>query len=235
MQKMLQTDKEFFDKLRQIVPDKKTLAEQVSQLLKISLDGAYRKIRGEVALLYDHYVTLARHYGIDKHVTDSDKEMLFTRGSVQGAPDKLSDMFSGIMHDMRLLDNKSDYKYFLASDDMPFFWHFIHPILIKFKIHYWTNALNTDHHVAIEPFDELKYGGAFHEQIVKIRDYWLNIPSTEIVGPLPLNSIVNQIIYYRDAGLFARADIFEEIRKALLEVVDTMEKFCLHGSKFNPA
>ena len=54
----------FFEKLKQSVPQNISLASEIADVLEISADGAYRRMRGESVLSMDELVKLCRHYKI---------------------------------------------------------------------------------------------------------------------------------------------------------------------------
>ena len=54
----------FFEKLKQLLPPNISLANAISDVLEISADGAYRRMRGESVLSMDELVKLCRHYRI---------------------------------------------------------------------------------------------------------------------------------------------------------------------------
>src|SRR3954471_289273 len=54
----------FFEKLKQSVPPNVSLANDIADVLEISADGAYRRMRGESILSMDEMVKLCKHYRI---------------------------------------------------------------------------------------------------------------------------------------------------------------------------
>src|ERR1035437_6885835 len=56
--------KEFINKLKDILPSNLSLADELSDLLEVSTDSAYRRIRGETVLSIDEVVKICRHYKI---------------------------------------------------------------------------------------------------------------------------------------------------------------------------
>lgn len=220
-----------FARLRKLIPEGRSLTPFISEALNIHEENARRRINGDTAITYEEYCTLSKYFGIDPHLHDDSRYIIFLRGWVHGNPKQMAEMFQNIVKDMQRLQLTKGIEYQLVSDDLPFFWYFLFPILIKFKIHFWGNALATKDQIAREPFNPAQFKGEFLSQISAIREHWLNFPSSELIGPLPLNSIVSQIKYYREAGLLDGEVVVKEIREALHQVLDYMEECCVKGTK----
>src|SRR5215813_15338916 len=54
----------FFKYLKDKLPSHISLVDEVAELLNISIDSAYRRIRGENTLRFDEIQLLAKHYGV---------------------------------------------------------------------------------------------------------------------------------------------------------------------------
>src|ERR1041384_1316858 len=55
---------ELFDHIRSMLPANLSLVEEISRLLRISHDSAYRRIRGEKSISFAELQTLSTHYRI---------------------------------------------------------------------------------------------------------------------------------------------------------------------------
>ena len=62
--KNLTSQELFFERLISIAGTRKKLATEISKLLQITSDGAYRRIRSETAMNFEEIVQLAQHYSI---------------------------------------------------------------------------------------------------------------------------------------------------------------------------
>ena len=58
----------FFEKLKLAVPQNISLANEIADILEISVDGAYRRMRGESVLSMDEMVKICRHYKISPEI-----------------------------------------------------------------------------------------------------------------------------------------------------------------------
>ena len=55
----------FFENLKLSVPKNISISNDIAEVLEISQDGAYRRMRGESVLSMDEMVKLCRHYRIN--------------------------------------------------------------------------------------------------------------------------------------------------------------------------
>ena len=53
---------EFIERIKQMIPPHHSMVNEMADLLSLSNDSAYRRIRGETALTIDEVVLLSNHY-----------------------------------------------------------------------------------------------------------------------------------------------------------------------------
>src|SRR5215212_4479105 len=63
-QAVLKTQLAFVQKLKELAPANASLADEIAELLDVSSDSAYRRLRGETAITLDEAVILANHFKI---------------------------------------------------------------------------------------------------------------------------------------------------------------------------
>ena len=219
-----------FEDLKKIVSGK--FVEEISEVLCVSTDAAYRRIRNEKLLTIEETVRLCQHYQLsfDRYVGLENKvktvPFLFPFPSLD---------FSFKAYLMSILQNMQKVKemngeVFFSAKDIPMFHCFQLPGLTKFKLFYWqktmlgrsdlTGMTYSDYHPEKEMLD-LCY---------QIYETYSNVRSTEIWNYETVHGLISQINYYHTIGYTSTedtAELYEELKlliKHLLIETETESK-----------
>lgn len=204
-----------FDDLKKLVQGK--FVEELSEVLCISTDAAYRRIRNEKLLTIEEVVRLCQHYQLsfDRYVGLENKQktvpFIFPFPSLE---------FNFKSYLMSILDNMKkvqamDGEVFFSAKDIPMFHCFQLPGLTKFKLFYWQKTMlgRTD-------FAGVKYSDYEPEKSTvnlcyEIYETYSNVRSTEIWNYETVHGLISQINYYHTIG-YATAEetsaLFEELK-----------------------
>ncbi len=224
----------FFQKLKGMTPPLVSLVHNVSDILSISQDSSYRRIRGETALSIDETIKLCNHYQIPLSSFDDQSP---GTGSFRYLPfDQKKKMFVRHLHslwqNMDQLATSNFKKIVYGAIDAPIFHLLGLPAVSAFKMHFWMNTiLGVDelkgHYMKKKIDDELIQLGK------QIHEYYLHVPSVEIWPDDILSTTLRQIMYYWDAGNFSNPEDALEIFEELRMMVDHLEGMTETGYKFS--
>lgn len=193
---------EFFSRIKEQLSQGISLADDISDVLGLSVDSIYRRLRGETSLSINEIHLLCNHYKISfDSLTDAFEKISFFYGKMydsHGFNSYLSDIMSDMVH----ICNSENKKIIYAAIDIPIFHHFKFPVLSAFKMFYWMKAVVNVDYLADKKFDLSLVSDEFSEIGKKIYDLYSNIPSVEIWTSETVNSLVKQIEFYWDSGNF---------------------------------
>ena len=221
----------FLDRIKDMLPPSQSLVNELAEVLEVSSDSAYRRIRGETALTIDEISVLCTHFNIGFDIFSEQT------GTVSFDFDKLSGIegfrqyLTGIRNTLVSLARAENAELYYAALDVPIVHHFNYPELSAFKIFYWLKD------VINEPSMEgLKYNPSIIDADLlalgkEIYDAYCNILSIEIWTPATLNSSIAQLEYYWDSGLFESQEVALAICTQLEEEVRTIQKHAEWGNK----
>ncbi len=189
-------------------PDKYSLVYELSELLGLSTDSVYRRLRSETLLDIAEIQKICLHYNIsfDSVCGCEDSGLV----SFQYKPVKdLSDFnnwFTVLGNDLKALQNKENVHIIYAAIDIPIFHNFKFPLVSYFKSLYWLKSI-TNH----PDYQNVKFAlnDITNEFILKgkaLHELYAAVPSTEIWTDLITYSLLRQIDYYWDSGEFASKD-----------------------------
>ncbi len=223
-----------FNQIRERIPAEGSFVHEIAELLSISYDSAYRRIRGEKPLDMLELQKLASAYklSLDALFTLKGNKILFDYFTLE--PDKLGmkEWLSMILADTKRIYESSDRKIIYAAKDPPVFHNFQIPELASFKIFFWQKTLCQfpefeDKQIRLDDADT---------EIINIGRQLLSvsnkIPTIEIWNEDTFNITLRQIEYYMISGYFEKADDILNLCDKLEKWVNHMRKQAEYGFKY---
>jgi len=236
MEEGFNVQKRFFQELKTKLPSNLSLANVVADELNVSIDSAYRRIRGESDLSLFEFDLLSSRFDVSTEavLSKNHKNVLFGYRNINQANFDFGSYFQSLIEEIRSLEQYGLKEIIYSALDLPMFYYFLFPKLAAFKLYFWRrnvfNYTKTDEKLykfANIPEEELN-------RSLKMARAYLKIPTTEIWSEETLNSTLRQVDFYYQMGLFETqqeiVDILDDIRK----VIDHVQKQAEMGMKFIP-
>ncbi len=220
MQKEYDLQARFLDAIKQMIPATTSLVSELSDLLEVSNDSAYRRIRGETALSLDEIAKICRHFNfsLDSLFSIEVGTVTFNYHMLKGI-DHYKEYLTSIVRDLTLFSESDDSEIIYAATDIPIFHHFRYPKLAAFKMFYWLRAVVNEPELLNKKFsfdvipDELIRIGK------KVYDLYSEIASIELWTNATITSNIKQIEYFWDSGVFGShndaLDVCNELREEI--------------------
>lgn len=226
---------DFVQRLKDLLPDHLSLADQLSDILNISADSAYRRIRGETAMSIDEAITLCNHYKIPiAYFTDEIRGLVnFKYVAPEGTYASFLKHIEMIYKQSdELLDNEDRHMIY-AAIDAPVFQHFGIEPLARFKMHFWMREIE-----GIPDFKKYYDPSDIPNELIhyakKIHEVYLSLPSDEIWPDDILHTTLRQVIYYWEADYFKSSADAMEVLDALQLLIDHAEEMASLSCKLIP-
>ncbi len=223
----------FFQKLKKMTPPHISLVHNISEILNVSQDSSYRRIRGETALSIDETIKLCTVYQIPLSSFDDQSP---DSASFRYLPyDQKKEMFTrhlhSLWHSMDQLVVSDDKQIIYGAIDAPIFHHLGFPELAAFKMHFWMNTI-----LGVDDLKGIYKKSDIDKDLIQkgkqIHEYYLHTPSIEIWPDDILSTTLRQLMYYWDAGNFDKPADAMEILDSLLAMINKVEKMAEKGFKF---
>jgi plasmid maintenance system antidote protein VapI len=224
----------FFNHVKSLLPPHLSLVDEVAELLNISNDSAYRRIRGEKPITIEEVQKLATHFkmSLDQFLHLQSDSFIFT-GKLANATDHIFEKWMENMLQQMMYMNSFQHKhlYYLLKD-IPPMQQFLSPELICFKSFFWRKSIL--HYEAMRGQKlSLKNIDPRHVEMGrKIVEVYNQIPSTDIWNIESINTTIRQIQFYREANIFDTPEDVEQLYRGLLKLIDHLEKQADYGLKF---
>lgn len=218
----------FFDRLKAQIPASQSLPHHISELLNISIDSAYRRLRGEKLIDFAELEKISTHFNILPHevgLNQSLSAVTFNYHPHITSLKQFKQYILQIRNDVLPLKNTQGLSLYIAAADLPLFIHFKYRELTQFKFFYWLKSVIGDKEFENQVFDENLVDEELVAASEEIYQAYLQIPSIEIWSEQSIESTIRQIQFYWESGSFKskeQALLIVQQTKNLLETVKNM-------------
>jgi hypothetical protein len=224
----------FFQYIKALLPAHVAIVDEIADLLAISTDSAYRRIRGEKPISLDEMQKLATHYKIslDQFMHIKSDSFLFT-GSLGNIPgDPFEGWLGSIGRQFTLLNSYPGKHLYYITKDVTFLEHFQFPELAAFKFFFWKKSIFQYEELKSAKFSIDTLDAKEYETGRKIYEDYCTVPTTEIWNIESINSTIRQIEFYRDSHIFDSQETVRLLYLKVEEMINHIEKQAEHGCKF---
>jgi len=226
-------------RLKHALPPNMSLVDVLSDLLKVSTDSAYRRIRGETALSIEEIAALCKYFKLsfDAFINSNESGMVtFSYKQLNNDISSYKNYLQNISNDLLKIGSFPEKQIIYAAEDVPIFHHFAFKNLTAFKTFYWNKSILNVPELENKKYDKSLIDPELIEIAETVIERYSRIPSIEIWSDDTVNSTFKQIEFYWDAGIFQNKEeallICHEVELMLERIKKQAEaniKFDIHN------
>ena len=199
----------FFDQVRKSLPPNVSFADELAEILMISKDSAYRRIRGETILSLDEIKKLCEKFNLslDAIIGPSSGFASFRYRIIDKTHFTINDWLTTILENLTMLHTSTHGELLYFAKDLPVFYYFNSPLLSSFKIFFWMNTVmryDQNQHLKFNPEQVPKEMTSLGKRIY---DRYTSIRRTEIWSEETLNVTLRQIEFYYECGFLEGSSV----------------------------
>lgn len=229
--------KDLFNHIKSLLPPHISMVDAVAELLDISYDSVYRRIRGEKPISLDELKVLCEHFklSLDQVLQLRTDKVLFTDMEANGVVTSFKEYLEGLLLQLKYFNNFTNRQMLYLSKDIPVFYNFYYKDLTAFRSFFWSKSILNDPAFENKNFSLTSFdSGEYFELGQKIILEYNKIPSSELWNYESINSTISQIEYYKDAGIFETADDLNRVVDSCDAMLQHVQKQAEKGCKFFP-
>jgi len=184
----------------------KSFADDLAELLSISKDSAYRRIRGETLLSFEEIRKLSKHFkiSVDNFMDLNTDSVLFNRRTINNDSFTFKDYLSSINDNLQTINQFSEKKLIYAAKDIPLFHFCQFQALNSFKSYFWLRTiLNSPDHQQ-DTYHPDHVDPEIATIASSIWQKYLITPSIEIWSDETVNVTLRQIEFYFESGFLTK-------------------------------
>jgi len=229
----------FFQHVKSALPPHISLVDDIADQLNISIDSAYRRIRGEKPISLEELGKLASHYklSLDKFLHLENDSFIFN-GRIANESDFTYEKWleTDVAH-LEQICKFSDKHFYILAKEIPFLYYFYIPEVAVFKSYFFKKSI-----IQYDQMRGIKFSldddhSAILTAAKKIADAYSKIPSTEIWHEENITSTLRQVEFYKatgniksDSHVFLILDKLEELLNHLEMQAEAGKKFPYKGN-----
>jgi len=224
-----------FEMVKYKISNQLRLVDEIGELLDLSKESAYRRIRGEKLLSFAEWKKICENYhlSIDGIINyKSDKGVLF-----QYSPVDISNIDSYVACLKRLLDfmeviasSNDEKKLVFSALDIPFY-HFCNdPDLAFFKLFLWNDTLNS-RATSFEKFRDNLPQNEILDIYEQIYHAYVRIPSVEVWTEQTIDIFLREFVFYFETVRFENKDTALFLLNKFLTLIESLKNYADLGYK----
>ena len=232
-----QLQQQLFSFLKDSIPPHLSLVDELCDLLNLSHDSVYRRIRGEkpITLAELKIICEKYHISLDQLLQLENESVLFDAPGLNGMPAEFSDYMNAVLNQLKYFNSFTTRDMHYLCKDSTIWNFYLFPELAAFKTFFWSKTINNQAALSNKmfSFEEFPYHDCFllGQQVLK---EYNQIPSVELWNLESMHSTLNQIAYYKDAGNFKSKYDLELVINSFINMVDHLQLQAEKGVKFMP-
>ncbi|HEY6505640.1 MAG TPA: helix-turn-helix domain-containing protein [Chitinophagaceae bacterium] len=224
----------FFNHIKSVLPHHLSIVDEVANLLNISNDSAYRRMRGDKPLAFEEVQKLCVHFNLSLdsifHLnTDS---YIFSGKLVNPSNFHFELYLKKMLADIEMIKSFEKAEFYFLNKDVPLFHHFQVPELAAFKFFFFMKTILSYPSLAPEKFSVEKIPESLKTIGKKIADTYCQVSSTEIWNIQGIDTTLQQIDFYRDSRSFEKKEDLIHIYDCMSDLITHVEKQATFGKKY---
>ncbi len=225
---------QIFQKIMDQLPSHISLVDEISDVLEISADSAYRRIRGEKTLSIYEVQRLCEKYrfSVDDLTGKSVNTVTFRTSLLSEEYYGFFSYFKSILNDIQSVSDHEDAEVIFMLNELNLFQLIQVPEVCAFKLFFWqkSNLGFPGFRDKLFSFDMLD--DEISGIIPKITEYYIKLKTVELTTEETLVSLLKQILFYYESGFFKSKDDARTLCGKLAELLDHLKLQAENGFKF---
>ncbi len=225
---------EFFKRIRSILPSHLSLVDEITEILDISNDSAYRRIRCEKQLSLDEFFLLCKHYDIssDEILSRHSDKICFRSYLLDEKDFRFEKYLEALLRDLKSVSEQKNPQFIFVLNELNLFQIIQIPEVAAFKFFFWSKS-----NLCFSDYKDLLFianrtNDRLRELNMEILHYYVQIPTIELMAQEALSSMMKQICFYHEAGFFKGSHETNSLCNKLIDLINHLRQQAELGFKF---
>ncbi len=225
---------QLFENIKAKLLPNRSMVEEVAQVLGITTDSAYRRIRGDKTLGVDELHALCVHFKIslDHLLNLSSDSFVFTGSFADPQSFRYDHYVAGIVQQLKYMSSFKEKVLIYLAKDIPMFHLYHFREITSFKYYFWMKNIMQSPEFANKKFRIEDFPDEYWDLTQSALKYYNELDSIELWNFESINSTIRQIDFYRDSNIFSNSNEVDRIYDALEKLISHLELQATEGKKF---
>jgi hypothetical protein len=222
----------FLNQIRDKLPAGAVLADELSEILSISRDSAYRRIRGETVLSLDEVKKIQDGFGVSiDSIISPNSNMVLLEHQLVDFNFSLKEWLQSLIYKLEYARSSRELKLIFAAKDIPLFHYFLFPELASFKLFVWLKSVILD-----TKYESMVYApSVIPKEILaeasRAGNLYSSLPTTEIWSDEIITGTLKQIEFYAECQFFENKNLPALLHDQLVEFIHQLRRDADRGMK----
>lgn len=219
-----------------MLPPTSSLTDAISEILHVSNDSAYRRIRNETPLVLEEAKLLCEHFhlSLDQVLNTKNNSVLFENVRINNQQYTYQQYLTDLTRLVQHIDSFTEKEIIYLTKDMPIFHNFYFKPLIAFRYYFWMKTILQHPDYITKTINLNCIPPEIESMSRELMLCYTKIPSTEILNTESINSVISQIEFFKDTGVFSSAADIRTVYDSVKETILHLQVQVEHGCKFLP-
>ncbi len=225
---------QLFNKIRDQLPSHVSLADEISEVLEISNDSAYRRIRGEKPLSIHEVQKLCLKYqfSIDDLAHSFISTVTFRTSLLDEQDFTFINYFKSLLDDITAVSHTIQAEVIFILNELNLFHVIQIPEICAFKLFFWQKSNLGFPGYKDKVFSVSEVDEEMKHLISDITNFYVKLKTIELTTEEALSSFLKQILFYYEAGFFNSKEDALILCEKLFSLLSHMQKQAELGFKF---
>lgn len=226
---------EFVKVLKSMVPAGISIADDLADLLQVSIDSAYRRLRSETDFTLEEIYKICNKYNISIDSVFSYKSDTVTCNytSLTDSEPNWEKYLGNIHGQLKRINSFEEKKIIYAAEEMPIMHSFFDPEITAFKLFYWQRSV-----LNLKEFQGKKFTFNIVPQKLMdiargINEEYMSIPGVEIWTNETIQTILKQVEFYYESGAFTHKQDALRILERVKVFAENLNRYAENERKDN--
>jgi hypothetical protein len=227
----------FIELIKTVLAENQSVTDEISSVLDISYDAAYRRVTGKTTLSLEESVVLSKHFKISLNKLYEVGEQSSILTSVSPNIENIAGLenyFKESLQNILPLTNLKSASITYSAKDIPLFYTLKDSYISKYKCYVWLKFLNEDGSMEKMSFEYfmLHAPQSLFDSATKLGETYNYIDIIEFWNDNTINGTLQQIFYYYETGLLSKK-LALLICDDLKDIIDHVEKQSINQTIIN--
>lgn len=231
-----QTQDFLFQRISEMLSPHVTMVDTISDILHVSSDSAYRRIRGETPLVLAEVRQLCDHFNLslDQILNVKSGSVLFQDVRISYKGYSYKQYLQDLLAQVEGVNNFMQKEIIYMAKDIPLFHNFYYQPMIAFRYFFWMKTILLHPDFADRHFTLDCMPPEIESLSRQLAMAYHKVPGMEMWNTESINAGISQIEFYKDSGYFQSAADIKTVYDALEETMLHMKAQAEYGCKFMP-
>lgn len=192
----------FLEQIRQKLTKNLSFADEVAEVLNVSRDSVYRRVRGETILSLEEVKKLCGHFRIslDAILTPSTEIISFNKRQIDATNFTLGMWLASLTDNLEMLAHCDEKEIIYSAKDIPPPYYYKFPDLALFKMFFWLKAYQRHPKFENAIYLPELVSAELLSSGQRLWSRYAEIPSTEIWSAETFNVTIRQVEFFLESG-----------------------------------